>query len=451
MFYRPAAGRSCNARGRSRRQRAAFHVFHDAWYAQVQRWSQARIARPELIGAEDLVVATFWKAWQWIAGPSSLPEPDVLLRTCLDRAHTDLLRAAYGRAAVDARQLPRRGADARDPLSLDRVSPDTQALIEALADSYDVEEVVLEAAEMREHLAALPPLDRACVRCRHLEGRSVAATAAYLSLTPDQVKKHTAHGLALLTRRLLAAGPPPAPGAWREVRHACSRRRDYLAVSGRAPRGHGAASSGIPGRVSRSPTVHRRRAGAGAGNDAPHRAGGCCCRAAAGELAADRSTAGRRTAPHASGPGAGTRLRRYSARGFLATKNRGNSPPYTTPTDRTIVPLARTPGCWCDSDRRCSVCPGTAGNSKIGAASQQSASVHRHAATNSAPAQAPAEEQTLPQALAGPIATVTAGPYTVAVDVLAADGSVIMLGLRLMNRPPDPGNCASAIGGGHHA
>jgi DNA-directed RNA polymerase specialized sigma24 family protein len=192
--------------------RAAFHAFYDAWYAEVQRWAQARIARPERIGAEDLVVAAFWKAWQWIAGPSSLPGPDVLLRTCLDRAHTDLLRAAYGRAAVDGRQLPQRGADARDPLSLDRAAPDTQALIDSLADSYDVEAVVLEAESIREHLAALPPLDRACVCCRHLEGRSVAATAAYLGVTPDQVKKHTARGLALLTRRLLAVETPPAPG-----------------------------------------------------------------------------------------------------------------------------------------------------------------------------------------------------------------------------------------------
>jgi len=193
--------------------RAAFHGFHDAWYADVHRWAQARLARSALADADDLVVNTFWKAWQWIGGTSPLPEPEVLLRTCLGRAHTDLLRAAYGRNTVDAHAIPATGADARAPLSLDRSAPDTRALIESLADACDVEAAVVDRASLTEHLAALPPAARACVQARHLEGRSVSATAARLGLTPDRVKKYTAHGLALLTRRLLAAGEPPAPRA----------------------------------------------------------------------------------------------------------------------------------------------------------------------------------------------------------------------------------------------
>jgi DNA-directed RNA polymerase specialized sigma24 family protein len=194
--------------------RALFRQFHDAWYAPVAAWAQARAGTSGVYDAEDLTVATFWKAWQWISGSAGLPTPEVLLHTCLDRAYTDHLRQEYGRNTTDGQR-----SAGRSTLSLDWTPGDLTALIETLPDRQDVEAVVLDRESVREYLAALPPPARACVRCRHMEGRSVGDTAQLLGMTIDQVKKSTAHGLALLARDLLdpTGGPGRAPAPRRPL------------------------------------------------------------------------------------------------------------------------------------------------------------------------------------------------------------------------------------------
>jgi RNA polymerase sigma factor (sigma-70 family) len=186
--------------------RALFRQFHDAWYATVAAWAQTRAGPTGVYDAEDLIVATFWKAWQWISGSAGLPAPEVLLRTCLDRAYTDHLRHEYGRNPTDGQRSAGRSA-----LSLDWAPGDLSVLIDTLPDTQDMEAAVLDSESVREYLAALPPPARACVRCRHMEGRSVSETARLLGMTTDQVKKSTAYGLALLARDLLnVAGPGTA-------------------------------------------------------------------------------------------------------------------------------------------------------------------------------------------------------------------------------------------------
>ena len=180
--------------------RLLFHQFYDAWYRPVYGWACAKTLTG-MADAEDLVIATFWKAWQWIGGQAGLPAAAPLLRVCLDRAYVDHLRAEYGRVP-GAGNSPAAGP-ARQPLSLDRVIAETPALIASLAGSQDVESIVVDQESLREHLAGLPGAVRACVQCRHLRGWSVAETARHLELTPDQVKKYTAYGLTRLAQQVI--------------------------------------------------------------------------------------------------------------------------------------------------------------------------------------------------------------------------------------------------------
>lgn len=199
--------RACRARlhqegSHSPDARRLFHQFYDAWYRPVYGWACAKT----LIGmadAEDLVVATFWKAWQWIGGQANLPPAPLLLRVCLDRAYIDHLRAEYGRVPGGGKPSSEAGPAPQQPLSLDRVIAETPALIASLAGNQDVEAMIVDQESLREHLAVLPGAVRACVQCRHLQGWSVAETARYLELTPDQVKKYTAYGLARLAHQLI--------------------------------------------------------------------------------------------------------------------------------------------------------------------------------------------------------------------------------------------------------
>jgi len=183
--------------------RALFRQFYDAWYRRVETWAAARIGH---FYAQDLAVETFWRAWQWLLGPSDLPGPGSLLNTCLERAYVDMMRSLYGRCEPASGDATTPGADARFPLSADRVDADTQALIRAIASEADVEVEVLRRARarlVRQGLASIASNYRECVRCRYMLGMSVHDTAVELGLTADQVKKRTASGLAQLARVVL--------------------------------------------------------------------------------------------------------------------------------------------------------------------------------------------------------------------------------------------------------
>lgn len=198
---------------------AAFRKFEDKWRPEVARRVIAKFGRNHLF-AEDLVEDTFAKTWAWINGPSGLPEPSILLNTCLDRAHTDLMRKLYGRQqatdrlrnaegaeepSVEHEPERKAGTDPRFPLSLERDDDDLGPLIEKIGDIADVEFEVVAKEAIREGLASLLPHYRDCVICRLLQGLSVPETQAKLGLTYDQVTKYTAAGIARLTAYIIEA------------------------------------------------------------------------------------------------------------------------------------------------------------------------------------------------------------------------------------------------------
>lgn len=199
---------------------AAFRQFHDRWRAEVKRRSIVKLKGKSYADGDDLVEATFFMAWEWIGSSSDLPNADILLNTCINRAYAELMRTLFGRRKTskeqaqynageeDSEYVP--GTDPRFPLSLDFTysDEDLQALIESIADLVDVEQEVLNKEEkelLREGLMALRSHYRDCLLCRFYRNLSVPQTQELLGYNYNQVTRYTAEGIAHLTTFMLKA------------------------------------------------------------------------------------------------------------------------------------------------------------------------------------------------------------------------------------------------------
>lgn len=183
--------------------RALFAEFYREQYARVEHVAAAKIGR---FYAQDLAVETFWRAWQWLNGPSDLLPPGPLLAACLDRVYPDMMRRLYGRHAPASAEAYTSNEDPRFPLSAGSADANTRSLLEAVASEGDVELEVLSRERtrlVRRALSGLGEKYRECVRCRYLLGMSVHESALELGLTVDQVKKYTAHALVQLAQAVL--------------------------------------------------------------------------------------------------------------------------------------------------------------------------------------------------------------------------------------------------------
>jgi RNA polymerase sigma-70 factor, ECF subfamily len=141
--------------------------------------------------AEEVTQDALVRAYRAIAGYDGERVRALQLRPWLATIVLNLCRNRLARSNV-----------ARSTLSLDRESPDGAALPEPAADASTAPAAVLDRRETRRRWAALvselPPVYRAPVVLRHVDGLSYPELAIVLDRPEGTVKAQVHRGLALL-------------------------------------------------------------------------------------------------------------------------------------------------------------------------------------------------------------------------------------------------------------
>lgn len=124
---------------------------------------------------------------------------DALVQVFAGRARFEAVEAAeqYVRRTIASRFIDRRRSAKRERLALAQTAGDDDAGQDGHLRS-----------EVESAMVALPPRARACVYLRHLEGLSVAETAAALGISEGAVKRYTSDGMTELATALGAMWRP---------------------------------------------------------------------------------------------------------------------------------------------------------------------------------------------------------------------------------------------------
>ncbi len=182
-------------------------------------------AFPALVDAHAARLYTIAQRYLGVASDAEEVAQDALVRAYraledYDRDRIRMLRVRPWLATITinlARNRRRRQADRRPPTALEAL---VAAGLEPRQSVRDGPAAVAEQREERRRLAdallTLPPAARAAVVLRHVDGLSVAETAAALDRPEGTVKAQVHRGLAQL-RRHLAPEPQAEPISTKEL------------------------------------------------------------------------------------------------------------------------------------------------------------------------------------------------------------------------------------------